>query len=312
MIIYLDKPDEGEIAFKRFIFPDGQAHCEFDPATLAKAARSGEIALIGAIKSGNDVLNIALALDAVRSAFSQPYPAITLNISYLLGARMDRRIADGQPATLAVITQLLNACTAGLTAVRVLDPHSPITLASLTGSVALHPDALVAMALAHVEHEDGRAPVVGIPDAGAIARTHGILARLRAPHDIARCRKKRDSQTGKLSGFQLDEGDVAGRSVVIVDDICDGGGTFAGIAAVLRAQGATRVMLCVTHGIFSKGIEIVGIDEIFCTDSYGVPEAAGYEIATIDAEDPELLVYQKSGKLRLVIMTQFVAKLLHN
>ena len=132
MIIYLDKPTEGELAFKRLTFPDGQAHCEFDPATLTKAARNGEIALIGAIKSGNDVLNIALALDAVRSAFSPPYPAITLNISYLLGARMDRRIAEGQPATLAVITQLLNACTAGLTSVRVLDPHSPVTLASLS------------------------------------------------------------------------------------------------------------------------------------------------------------------------------------
>ncbi len=310
MIIYLDKPGEGELAFKRFTFPDGQAHCEFDPATLTKAARNGEIALIGAIKSGNDVLNIALALDAVRSAFSPPYPAITLNISYLLGARMDRRIADGQPATLAVITQLLNACTAGLTAVRVLDPHSPVTLASLKGSVALHPDALVALALAHVERCDGRAPVVGIPDAGAIARTKGILARLHAPHDIARCSKKRDSQTGKLSGFQLDEGDVTGRSVVIVDDICDGGGTFAGIAAVLRAQGAARVMLCVTHGIFSKGIEIAGIDGIFCTDSCGLPNSAGYEISA-DHDEASLLLYKKSGKLGLTVMTQFVEKILH-
>lgn len=54
----------------------------------------------------------------------------------------------------------------------------------------------------------------------------------------------------------------------IVDDICDGGGTFIGTAAMLKSKGAAKVVLIVSHGIFSKGERLEGIDEIFSTDSF--------------------------------------------
>jgi hypothetical protein len=41
---------------------------------------------------------------------------------------------------------------------------------------------------------------------------------------------------------------------VIVDDICDGGGTFLGLAARLGEQDAGLLTLCVTHGLFTKGV----------------------------------------------------------
>ena len=54
----------------------------------------------------------------------------------------------------------------------------------------------------------------------------------------------------------------------IVDDICDGGGTFAGTARMLKGKGAAKVVLIVSHGIFSKGIKIDFVDDIYTTDSY--------------------------------------------
>ena len=105
------------------------------------------------------------------------------------------------------------------------------------------------------------------------------LERLRAPHATARCIKKRDSETGALSGFAVESGDVRDAVCLVVDDICDGGGTFSGIAAVLREAGARSVSLAVTHGVFSRGIELAGIDTTYCTDSYGMPKADGYEVA---------------------------------
>lgn len=309
MIIHLDAPEQGDIGFKRFTFPDGQPHIEFDAGQLREAAKHGPIEMIGAVKSGIDLLNMALAVESVRSAFPDGPTPLSLNISYLLGARMDRRIAPGQPATLNVIASLLNAATAGLAHVRVLDPHSPVLLAQLHGAEAMHADALVAYALARIEREDGQPPVVVVPDAGAIPRTLGILSRLNAPNDLARCTKKRNSQTGKLSGFQLDAGDVAGRTLVIVDDICDGGGTFSGIAKVLREQGATKVDLCVTHGIFSKGIVIAGIDKVFSTDSYRVPDQAGFEVEG-DGGDDSVLAYKRGGGVRLVLLRRFIERAL--
>jgi ribose-phosphate pyrophosphokinase len=313
MIIHLDSPAESDIAFRRFQFPDGQPHCEFDAAALCAAAQKGPIDVVGAIKSGDDLLNVALAVEAIDSALKESkllFP-LTLNVSYLLGARMDRRIAAGQPASLAVVTSLLNASLRNsvFSGVRVLDPHSPVTLAELNQAEALYPDALVAFALSRIKRDEGQSPVVVIPDAGAIARTSDILSRLKADNSIARCSKKRDSQTGKLSGFELDEGDVSGRVALIVDDICDGGGTFAGIAKVLRAHGATRVYLCVTHGIFSKGIEINGIDGVFSTDSYRMPDQPGYEISH-DEEDESVVMYEREGRVLLTVVTRFISHVL--
>lgn len=308
MIIHLDKSEQSDIAFRRFTFPDGQPHIEFDADALRLTTAQGSIEMIGAIKSGIDLLNMALAIDAVRSVFPAT-PPLSLNISYLLSARMDRRIAPGQPATLSTVATIINSFTAELTHVRVLDPHSPVLLAEVHAAEALHPDALIAYALARLEREEGRPPVVVIPDAGAVPRTTAILTRLNAPHAVARCTKKRDSQTGKLSGFQLAEGNVAGRTVIIVDDICDGGGTFSGIASVLREHGAKQVYLCVTHGIFSKGLAIAGIDGIFSTDSYGIPSQLGYDVSS-DAEDDRVLVYRSDGRSQLVLMTCFMQRVL--
>jgi ribose-phosphate pyrophosphokinase len=308
MIIDLDAPGNGGIKYRRFSFPDGQPHCEFDSAAVRDAARNGAIELIGGLRGGDDLLNMALAIEAITSVTAGTPGKINLNISYLLGARMDRRIAPGQPATLSVVTSMLEASADEVACIRVLDPHSPATLAALPGVEVLYADTLVAFALEQIERDEGAAPVVVIPDAGAIERTNVIMGRLKATQSIARCSKKRDSQTGKLSGFHFDEGDVAGRTALIVDDICDGGGTFAGIAETLRAHGATRVHLCVTHGIFSKGIEIAGIDSIFSTDSYRLPNQAAYEVER-DTNNKLVLRYKLDGRVRLTLMTRFVAGL---
>lgn len=221
---------------------------------------------------------------------------------------MDRRVAAGQPATLAVVASMLNTIK-GIKNLRILDAHSPETFTQLPTATPLHPDALVAYAIKHLTQQHNAAPVIVIPDAGAVPRTSAILARLGTKNSTAQCSKKRDSQTGKLSGFQFDAGDVNGKVALIVDDICDGGGTFAGIATLLRAQGATHVYLCVTHGIFSKGIEIDGIDASFCSDSYQVPNQDGYAVTVTEADT---FKYVRETKLRLVVLSKFVERVLRD
>jgi O-acetyl-ADP-ribose deacetylase len=308
MIIDLNSVDRSEISYRQFHFPDGQPHIEFDANALREASQGGQIHLVVAIKSGNDLLTIALAIDAIQSALDGLEVELVLNVSFMLGARMDRSIAPGQPATLACISAMLNAAVASRATIRVLDPHSPVTLSLLPNATAMHPDALIAFALNEIRRIEGSDPVVVIPDAGAVTRTKDILQRLNAINDVARCTKVRDSQTGKLSGFQLAAGDVDGRAAVIIDDICDGGGTFSGVANVLREHGASRVFLCVTHGVFSKGIAIAGIERIYATDSYALPDSTGYEV-TNESDSESVLRYrsQVDGRVRLVVMNQFMA-----
>lgn len=63
--------------------------------------------------------------------------------------------------------------------------------------------------------------------------------------------------TGKILGTHVHATDLSGLAAVITDDICDGGATFIGIAKELRRLNCHKVVLYVTHGIFSKGIEVL-------------------------------------------------------
>jgi len=55
-----------------------------------------------------------------------------------------------------------------------------------------------------------------------------------------------------------------------VDDICDGGGTFLGLATALKEKNAGKLSLIVSHGIFSKGFEELNksFDTVFTTNSF--------------------------------------------
>jgi ribose-phosphate pyrophosphokinase len=309
MSFILDLWDEDKGAACRFTrFPDGQPHCVLDSERIVQGVQNQDTLHVNTrLRSPADIVNACLALDALNALLSHHTlsPKVVLNIGYLLGARMDRPIAPGQPATLHVLAALLNTCKAHT--IRVLDPHSHVSIEVLNGASALHPDLFVKEVLGQMQERYGRLPVVTVPDKGAVPRTMGILSRLGWKEPVATCSKKRDANTGKLSGFSLETGDVKGAHCLIVDDICDGGGTFSGIAGVLREHGAESVHLAVTHGIFSKGIVIQNIDSIYATDSYGLPEAPEFERVQSDG----VVAYQRANEVhpRLWVWTQFLGRL---
>jgi ribose-phosphate pyrophosphokinase len=310
----LDLANEGlsEIAYRRFHFPDGQPHIAIDPSHRDAVASATHIDIVASPKSANDLVDVLLAVDALQSVRpTRKADTITVNVSYLLGARMDRRIEAGQPDTLSVIADVLNLAVAKGARLRVLDPHSPVALSRLPSAEVMVPDKLVQFAVRSLTRSVNAtdAPVIVIPDKGATTRTTAIAERLKLTNPQVACSKVRDSATGKLSGFRIDSGDVRGKTALIVDDICDGGGTFTGIANVLRDAGAREVHLCVTHGIFSKGIVISGIDSIFATDSYKLPSAEGFDPRP-SAVQAGALDYMRDGKTALTVWQGFVNAML--
>lgn len=262
----------GPIPFTQFTFPDGQRHIEIQTVYV----EDEHVWVETAIRNGDELLDVMLAKDALdmMGVWS------SLNIRYLMGARMDRRISKVQPFTLQVIARILNA--AGFRAIRVLDPHSQVTL-DLLRAEAVRPVHAASCVLAHY-HADRT--VIVAPDAGAEPRVSELLSLAHGGRafSVVQGRKVRDPQTGRLSGFAvLDSSRVQGKHCLILDDLCDGGGTFVGLAAALRAAGAVGVDLFVTHGIFSKGMPLDGIDTIYTTDSYQpVTEQAGAIVIRVD------------------------------
>lgn len=238
----------GDLAFKTFTFPDGQPHWKLETYDLDFRSVTIEMAL----KCPSDLFMALLVCDVLRQ---HGYTEINLDVRYLMAARMDRAIDSLQPFTLSVVARLING--AGFSKVRILDAHSDVALRLIRNSENLLPHGVVNQVLTTL----GPVGIV-IPDKGATDRVN----KLATNHWAMQCSKVRDPLTGNLSGFQT-KVDCRG-DWVIIDDICDGGGTFIGLAKELRYRGAGKVYLYVTHSIFSKGLPLEGIDHIYHTDSF--------------------------------------------
>lgn len=241
--------------YQRLQFPDGQIHISVDSTVFAVP----EVKIVCRITSPSDLLELLLAADALRSCGVQNIQA---QINYLMGARMDRSIGIGHPRTLKVISDILK--TAGFEKIVIVEPHSEAATL-LLDATGVAPKAPLLRALIDL----GRLSPVALvaPDAGATKRVEALVKEVGGDLRILQCLKKRDPYTGQLSGFRLCETAVP-ETCIIVDDICDGGGTFTAVAELLRAAGAQTVILCVTHGIFSKGLPIESIDRIYTTNSF--------------------------------------------
>lgn len=252
MRIYTKK---GDLPFRRSAFPDGQPHF-----TLLHVDEYRECTVESDICSPEDLFALTLA----ASVLGQNGYSVNLDIRYLMGARMDRAIDRNQPFTLDVVTRVIN-CT-GFKKVRVLDCHSPVGL-GLLGATNVLPYDIVRQVLGRF----GSELRVIVPDKGAWNRVHSLTAdwQLQYQVPLVQCSKTREMATGNLTNFKVEDPSfVKGHPCLIIDDICDGGGTFIGLAKELRAVGATSVKLFVTHSIFSRGPKLEGIDQIFTTDSY--------------------------------------------
>ncbi|MES2701027.1 MAG: ribose-phosphate diphosphokinase [Bacteroidota bacterium] len=256
-------PERSDIKFTTMVFPDGQPHLKVDMASLAGLDLRNDVAIVTRISSTNDLL---LALLAKNVLGYEGFERVELHISYLMGARMDRVMQDGEPFSLKVIAGIING--AGFKKVLIFDPHSEVATAVIDRSYTVTNHRFVKDAVDdYLSTHKPASYCIASPDAGALKKIYK-LAQYLDIDNIVECSKVRDLKTGALSGFKTSATDLTGQTCIIVDDICDGGGTFTGTAAVLKAVGAAHVVLIVSHGIFSKGINIAQVDAIYSTDSY--------------------------------------------
>ncbi len=201
-------------------------------------------------------------LSALDMAQAAGVERIELIVPFFPGARQDRR--DDTPLSVQVFAQTLTPYP--IHSITVLDPHSDVTAAVLPARVRIisAADAVTsAIELGLLQHPDG----VIAPDTGATKRAGCVARRLGVP--LRQGHKHRDPSTGSLSSFGVDGGQP-GRWLV-VDDICDGGGTFAGLADAFYASETnsdSSLDLFVSHGLFSKGLDALSAYEtVVSTDS---------------------------------------------
>lgn len=272
------EPQPG-IPFETFIFNGGEPHLKIDPTLTARCNPAHTpVCITVQARSANDVMLALLAQDALqRMGFRE----IELFIPYFPAARQDRVMVPGEPLSVRVFTRLLNS--AGFSRVSVFDPHSEVTPALLDHCRVIGNHAFVRETIARIP--DARMLTLVAPDAGSAKKMHHLATALHWER-VVQCDKIRDVRSGELSGAQVFADDLGGADCLVVDDICDGGGTFMQLAGALKAKNAGRLFLAVSHGIFSKGPEVLlpFYEGIFTTNSFcNSPSTERLQIIPLEA-----------------------------
>ena len=181
-------------------------------------------------------------------------PAMELYLPYVPHARMDRVKRNEDVFTLKYFCEVINSLN--FRRVWVMDAHSNVSLALLNNVKQMSVQDTIYEAIYkttceiaggydHQERMDAQADlVVFFPDEGAMKRYSDMINDIPYAFGI----KKRDWATGKILGLDIMNAElVKDKNILIIDDICSRGGTFLHSAKALKAAGANRIFLYVTH-----------------------------------------------------------------
>lgn len=244
-----------DISYQKFDFPSG---CEPHIKLHDIEDIQEDVLITCRIKSTSDLMLLFLCVDAVRRLGAK---RIQCFIPYLPFARQDRVMVKGEPLSIKVIADLINA--QGFEKIYIYDPHSEVSIALLNNVEVIENYSFVSDVL-----DDKEGYLIASPDAGAYKKSLKLCQAIGYTSELVLCNKIRDVTTGNISSITVAMDDLGGNDVYIVDDICDGGGTFTLLAKELKKRNSGKVYLVVSHGIFSKGTTLENIDHIYTTNSF--------------------------------------------
>ena len=250
------------------VFPDGEVYVRI-PEGLG-----GRIAVVVQSMYPEQDRRFVEALLMIEAAKGVGAEHVILVAPYTAYARQDRRFRTGEPISIKAILHSFRAV--GADAFITVDIHKPESL-TYFGGPAYNIDPAPVFAEALRGEQD---IVVIAPDRGALRRAKSLAEQLRASYDYLE--KHRDRVTGEIT-MKPKELDVKGKTVVLVDDIISTGGTIAKAAEILRSQGASRVIVAVSHALMvgnaAEKIAKAGVSRLIALDT--VPPKPGVEVHSV-------------------------------
>jgi ribose-phosphate pyrophosphokinase len=216
-------------------FPSGEWYCQ-----LKENVRGAEVFLIQSViaPANDNLMQLLIMADAARRASAGHITAI---IPYLGYSRQDRKDKSRVPISAKLVMDIIAA--AGINRVVTMDLHAP----QIAGFTNLPFDHLYFRPALIDAVKDKAIEVIVAPDIGAVKRAEEYARKMGA--DLAFISKKRISDT-TVQATQF-VGDVAGKTVLIVDDITESAGTIIEAAKVCRDNRAANVYGAVTHNALS-------------------------------------------------------------
>jgi ribose-phosphate pyrophosphokinase len=249
-------------------FPDGEIGVQ-----VLESVRGRDVFIVQSTARHPNfyLMELLILVDAFKRASARSIIAV---IPYFGYARQDRRGKAREPITAKLVADLLQK--AGVTRVLTMDLHTE----QIQGFFDIPVDNLYARALIVETLSRQKVGVVVTPDIGSIKLARAYAEALKV--DLAIVDKRRVS--AKQVEMAALIGDVKGKDVLLVDDMCSTGGTLKTAARVCKQAGAKRIIAAVTHGLFvGEGLlEDSGIEKIVMSNTVPPPE-------TIDANKLEIV-----------------------
>ncbi len=256
------------LPFKSFTFPGGELGVKLEPEHIGYLyCKAPFQTIIARLTSPQDFVELIMVTDALRRFDPTP---IRLFMPYVPYARQDRVCVPGEAFAVKAFADVIKGL--GFERITILDPHSDVTSTALDPVDVISQFDIVNRFPAFANRVITSKAIFVAPDAGSNKKV-AKLAGYFNHEEFIRADKLRDLSNGNIKETIVYADDLEGRDVIIPDDIGDGCRTFIELAKVLKAKNAGKIILYVTHGIFSKGVDVIfegGIDEIFTTDSFQI------------------------------------------
>jgi ribose-phosphate pyrophosphokinase len=236
--------------------------------------------------ANDNLMELLVCIDALKRASARRITAVTPYFGY---ARQDRKVGGRTPISAKLVANLITR--AGADRVLTMDLHS----GQIQGFFDIPTDNLQAAPLmasdVKISYRDTQDLLIVSPDVGGVVRALALASRLNAGLAIV---DKRRSGPGQSEVANI-VGDVAGRRLIIYDDIVDSGTTLCSAAKSLTDAGAAEVSAYIIHGVLS-GIAVQRVQdsvlkELVITDSI--------------AHDDQL---QAGGKIRVVSCARLIGE----
>jgi ribose-phosphate pyrophosphokinase len=211
-------------------------------------------------------MELLVMLDAFRRSSAERVTAV---IPYYGYARSDKKDRPRVPISAKLVANLITV--AGAQRILTMDLHA----AQIQGFFDIPVDHLYAAPVMIGYYLANPLPnlTVVAPDTGGAERARAYAKRLKSssgePATLALCDKRREK--ANVAEVMNVVGDVRGRSCLIIDDMCDTGGSLTKVAKALKNAGAERIHAAFTHPVLSghavEHLEASAIEQIVVTNT---------------------------------------------
>lgn len=237
-------------------FSDG----EFQPS-FEETVRGQDVFIVQSTMAPSDNLfELLLMIDAAKRASARKIIAV---VPYFGFARQDRKDKPRVAIGAKLVANMLMA--AGVDRVMTMDLHAD----QIQGFFEVPVDHLFASTIffPEIEKLNNGNLIMAAPDAGGAKRANSYAKKINTGLAICHKQRKKANEVAEMTVI----GDVEGKDVILIDDMCDTAGTLTKAADLFIEKGAKSVRAFCTHAVLSgPAIERINqskLTEVIVTDT---------------------------------------------